>query len=749
MSPPPKSSTGPAAPKAVRPAAKKSPGKKPAAKKPAGKKPSAKRTATKKVTSEQTDAGPNGASAPSRAEPADAGTTSSTAAARRTSPPSRLVIEEVAPVVGGGAFPAKRVVGEPVDVSAAIYADGHDHLWCVVAHQPPGAEEWLQVPMIAVEPGLDRWEGRFTPSAEGIHRFRVQGWIDELGSWASATSRKLDAGLIIDSERLEGAAILDRAAERHEAAGRSTEAGELRDAAARLREGDIRIVTEPAGEAARMSRLAHASLDGSTAGTSPTFEVLVERERALFSSWYELFPRSWGPQVDGRVAHGTFADVERQLDYVTGMGFDILYLPPIHPIGRAYRKGRNNTEHAEPDDVGSPWAIGGPDGGHTAILAELGTTEELVSLARACEREGVELALDIAFQCSPDHPWVTEHPSWFKHRPDGTIQYAENPPKKYQDIYPLNFESDDWQELWEGLRDVFTHWMDLGIRVFRVDNPHTKPFAFWEWVIAELRRRDPGVILLSEAFSRPKIMRRLTQVGFTLSYSYFPWRVSKTELVEYFTDLSTSPSVDCFRPSAWPNTPDILPWHLMDAPRSQFAARALTAATLSPSWGIYGPAFELGESTPAGNGKEEYLNSEKYELRQWNRDDPDSLRGLIASLNRARSEQRALRTLRTLRFHPIENDALVCYSKTTYEGPSVDPGDPGGATVLVVANLDPHHSQAGFTWLDLRVLGLDPNRPYDVEDLLSGERYSWHGPRNYVELHPDAQPGHVFRVTQG
>jgi starch synthase (maltosyl-transferring) len=367
---------------------------------------------------------------------------------------------------------------------------------------------------------------------------------------------------------------------------------------------------------------------------------------------------------------------------------------------------------------------------------------------RACARNGIELALDIAFQCSPDHPWVTEHPDWFRHRPDGTIQYAENPPKKYQDIYPLNFGSGDWPGLWAALRDVFIHWMDEGVRVFRVDNPHTKPFAFWAWVIGELRRRDPGVILLSEAFSRPRIMHRLTQVGFTQSYSYFPWRVGKHELVEYFTEVSTPPSVDGFRPSAWPNTPDILPWHLMDAPRRLFAARAFLAATLSPSWGIYGPSFELGDSAPAGNGKEEYLDSEKYQLRWWTREEPGSIRPLVAELNRVRTENLALHTLRTLRFHTIENDELLCFSKTPHPGPSVDPASPHASTVLVVANLDPDHGQAGLTWLDLPALGVDPERAFDVQDLMTGRRFTWQGPRNYVELHPEAQPGHIFRVTQ-
>jgi starch synthase (maltosyl-transferring) len=659
--------------------------------------------------------------------------------------PGRVVIEEVSPAVDGGRFPAKRVVGEPVTVTATIYAEGHDHLWCVVAHRAPGSpdDDWAVTPMDHLNPGLDLWQGEWTPRVEGMHEFRVLAWVDEFGSWAAATTRKLEAGVGIESELLEGAAILERAAERAGPAGLVT----LRTAAGQLREGDTSSLTDRGGERRRSpAQLVHASYEPEAASISATLEVLVERERALFNSWYELFPRSWGPDP---LAPGTFADVERNLDYVADMGFDILYLPPVHPIGRAYRKGPNNTEMAGPDDVGSPWAIGGPEGGHTAIHPDLGTVEELRSLIRACARNGIELALDIAFQCSPDHPWVTEHPQWFRHRPDGTIQYAENPPKKYQDIYPLNFDTDDWRGLWTALHDVFAHWMDQGVRVFRVDNPHTKPFAFWEWVIGELRRRDPGVILLSEAFTRPRVMHRLTKLGFTLSYSYFPWRVAKHDLIEYFTELSSAPSVDEFRPSAWPNTPDILPWHLMDAGRGQFAARAFAAATLSPSWGIYGPAFELGDNTPAGNGKEEYLDSEKYEIKQWNRHDPASIRPLIAELNRIRTENRALHTLRTLRFHTIENDDLVCFSKTAHSGPSVDPSDPSGTTVVVVINVDPYNAQAGTTWLDLPALGVHPDQPFDVQDLLTGRRHRWQGPQNYVELRPESQPGHIFRVTQG
>lgn len=652
------------------------------------------------------------------------------------------MITDVGPVVDGGRHPVKRVVGEPVTVQATVFADGHDEIRCVVFHKPPGSRSWIAEVAVATEPGLDRWAATFTPLVEGVHRYRVLAWIDEWGSWRQGTQRKIDAGVAIDSELLEGAALLDVAAVRLAKKVR----GVLTDAAVALRAGDTTPMTD-VGSPDRPSptELVHRSLENADAATSKTVEVLVERERALFNAWYELFPRSWSPTSG---AHGTLRDVEAQLAYVADMGFDIVYLPPVHPIGFAFRKGPDNSEVAGPDDPGSPWAIGADTGGHEAIHPELGTMEDLRSLVRTAAAHGIEVALDFALQCSPDHPWVTQHPQWFRHRPDGSIQYAENPPKKYQDIYPLNFVCDDWEALWAACRDLVLLWAAQGITVFRVDNPHTKPFAFWDWLIAEVRERHPDTLFLSEAFTRPAIMHRLAEVGFTLSYSYFPWRVSSSELGEYFTELSTPPFVDRFRPSAWPTTPDILPWQLMDAPRSVFAARALLAATLSPSYGIYGPAFELGENRPAGNGKEEFARSEKYEIRAWDRSDPESLRGLLTDLNRIRVEHRALHTLRTLHVHDSDNDSLLCFSKTSHGGASVDPDQRADASILVVANVEARSLQAGTVTLDLGALGVDPGRDYQVHDLLTDLSYTWSGERNYVELHPEVQPGHIFRVTQ-
>jgi starch synthase (maltosyl-transferring) len=461
--------------------------------------------------------------------------------------------------------------------------------------------------------------------------------------------------------------------------------------------------------------------------------VIVDRPRARFSTWYELFPRSTGEE--GR--HGTFDDVIARLPYVAGMGFDVLYLPPIHPIGRERRKGRNNTLAAGPDDVGSPWAIGAAEGGHTAVHGELGTLEDFKRLVAAARQHGLEIALDLAYQCAPDHPYVESHPQWFRHRPDGSVQYAENPPKKYQDIYPFNFESDDWAGLWKELRHVIAFWLEQGVRIFRVDNPHTKAFAFWEWAIADAKRVCPDAIFLAEAFTRPKVMHRLAKLGFTQSYTYFAWRNTRQELTEYFTELAHGPGREYFRPNVWPNTPDILTEYLQFGGRAAFMARAVLAATLAASYGIYGPAFELMEHAPREPGSEEYLDSEKYQIRLWDLGREDSLAELIGRLNRARRDNPALQSDWSLTFHDIDNDAMICYSKS--EGDNV---------VLAIVNLDPYHVQSGWTQLDLDVLGLDASAPYQMHELISGARYLWQGARNFVSLDPGRVPAHVFRLRR-
>jgi starch synthase (maltosyl-transferring) len=461
--------------------------------------------------------------------------------------------------------------------------------------------------------------------------------------------------------------------------------------------------------------------------------VAVDPALARFSSWYEMFPRSTG--AEGR--HGTFQTTEERLPYVAGMGFNVLYLPPIHPIGRTYRKGRNNTVEAEPDDFGSPWAIGSELGGHKSVNPDLGTLEDFRHLVAAARAAGIEIALDIAFQCSPDHPYVSEHPEWFKHRPDGTIQYAENPPKKYQDIYPFDFETPAWPELWEELLSIFLFWAEQGVRIFRVDNPHTKPFAFWEWLLPELKRRHPEAITLAEAFTRPKVMHRLAKLGFSQSYTYFAWRTQKAELREYFTELTTHPIRDFFRPNLWPNTPDILTDYLQHGGRPAFMARLVLAATLGASYGIYGPAFEHCESLAIGPGKEEYYNSEKYQLREWRLTRPDSLHDFISRVNAIRRDNPALQTDRGLRFVEIDNENLIAYSKVDEDGSNL---------LLMVVNLDPYHAQAGMVDVPIHRWGIAPDQQFQVHDLIADTRYSWRNWKNFVELNPFVQPAHIFRV---
>jgi len=461
----------------------------------------------------------------------------------------------------------------------------------------------------------------------------------------------------------------------------------------------------------------------------------VERQRARFCSWYEIFPRSCAAEP-GR--HGTFRDLESRLPEIAAMGFDIVYLPPVHPIGRSFRKGKNNSLECTPEDPGSPWAIGSKEGGHKAIHAELGTMEEFHRLVEATRGHGMEIALDIAFQTSPDHPYVISHPEWFRMRPDGTIQYAENPPKKYQDIYPFDFETEQWRALWEELKSIFDFWIDQGVKIFRVDNPHTKSFHFWEWCIDGLTKEHPDVILLSEAFTRPKIMYRLAQLGFSQSYTYFPWRNTKWELAEYFTELTQTPVRDYFRGSHWTNTPDILTEFLQQGGRPAFAIRFILASTLSANYGMYGPAFELCENRPLREGSEEYLNSEKYEIRHWDTERPDSLRPLISQVNGIRRANTAFLSDRFLHFHRTDSDQLLCYSRRTRDRDNV---------ILVIVNLDPRRKGSGWVDLDLGELGLGGEAPFAVRDLLTGARYEWKGPRNYVELDPNVMPAHVLEVA--
>jgi len=643
----------------------------------------------------------------------------------------RAVIESVAPSVDGGRFPVKRTLDERIVVEADVFADGHDVLGCALLVEAADGRPMLDLPMRPI--GNDRWRGSFAVDCCGTWRWRVRAWIDHFATWRRDFVKRLDAEQELSVPLAMGTALVEQAAGRAHG-----------EAARRL----AAWATQLGGNAALDQRVDWALDDEllalmgehpdlSLAVTSePPLHATVERPLARFSAWYELFPRSTSP-TPGR--HGTFRDCEAWLPYVAGMGFDVLYLPPIHPIGTTFRKGPNNTLNSGPTDPGSPWAIGAPAGGHQAVHPELGSLEDFRRLVAKARELGLEVALDIAFQCSPDHPWVQEHPQWFLHRPDGSIQYAENPPKKYQDIYPLNFESDDWWGLWAALRDVFLFWVEQGVTVFRVDNPHTKSLHFWEWVLAEVKSAAPDAMFLAEAFTRPALMHRLAKAGFSQSYNYFPWRNTKWELTQYLTELSKGEGREYFRPNLWPNTPDILPEYLQYGGRPGFSSRLVLAATLGASYGIYGPAYELCEDRPREPGSEEYLDSEKYQLRAWDIGRQDSLRDLITRINRIRRDNPALQADWSLRFHTIDNEQLIAYSKHD---------ERSGNTLLMVVNLDPHHRHGGWLEVPLEHFGMDPHQSYQMHDLLGGSRYLWTGRHNYVELDPSRLMAHIFRLRR-
>ncbi len=639
----------------------------------------------------------------------------------------RVIIEGVRPEIDGGRFAIKRTMGEKVVVEADIFTDGHEVIAAVLLHRREEDEAWAESPMMPL--GNDRWRGEFVVAELGGYRYTIQGWIDHFQTWARDLAKRIEAGQDVSVDLLIGAELVEQAGERAVGADRES----LLRYATLLRSStgaDHALSSDLAELMGRYSGRRFATTYGKS------LPVVVDRERARFSTWYELFPRSWSSEP-GR--HGTFRDVEAALPDLASMGFDVLYLPPIHPIGRSFRKGRNNNVVAEPDAVGSPWAIGSVEGGHTAIHPELGSLDDFRRLVRRVGELGIDLALDIAFQASPDHPYVTEHPEWFRSRPDGTIQYAENPPKKYQDIYPFDFETGNWRELWAELRDVVRFWAGHGVRVFRVDNPHTKPFRFWEWLIAEVKRDYPEAIFLAEAFTRPKVMYYLAKLGFTQSYTYFAWRNTRWELTEYFTELTQSDVREFFRPNLWTNTPDILTEYLQSGGRPAFAARLILAATLGASYGMYGPVFELIEHQSVAPGSEEYLNSEKYEIRHWDRERPDSLRELIARVNAIRRANRALQGDWSLRFHQVDNQQIIAYTKATDDLSNV---------ILTVVNLDPHNTQSGWVELPLEELDIDPEQPYQVHDLLTGAHYTWNGRWNYVELNPHAIPAHILQVRR-
>jgi starch synthase (maltosyl-transferring) len=641
-----------------------------------------------------------------------------------------VVIENLQPLLDGGRYPIKRIVGEDLVVEADIFKDGHDVVAAILKWRVLGKRAWRETPMDFVD--NDRWRGLCTLYDEAIHEYTVEAWTDTFRSWQGEFAKKFEAGISdLRSEALEGSALVEAAAKRaRDRADRkrllelsrqiSTGANSEIHAIAQSGELEVLMATYP-------DRSAATQYD-------PPPRVVVDRPAALIGAWYEFFPRS----AEGRGDRGsTFRDCLSRVDDAKAMGFDVIYFPPIHPIGHTNRKGRNNSITFVPGDPGVPWAIGSEAGGHKAVEPALGTLEDFDWLQKEVRKRGMEIALDFAINCSPDHPYVKEHPDWFYKRPDGTIKYAENPPKKYEDIYPLNFRCENWRDLWAEMKSVVLFWAERGVRIFRVDNPHTKPVAFWEYLIKGVREKYPDTIFLSEAFTKPKMMKALAKAGFNQSYTYFTWRNSKRELIEYFMELTQTEMSEYFRPNLWSNTPDILPFVLQEGGRPAFMIRVALAATLSPLYGIYS-GYELCENE-ALPGREEYLDSEKYQYKERDWNAPGNIKDWIARLNKIRKENRALQLYTNLRFHDAENDAILFYSKMTPARDNI---------ILVVVNLDPQRKQNSFVYVPIENFGQMESDVYQVQDLLSGATYTWRGRRNYVELDPDIQPAHILLVRR-
>jgi starch synthase (maltosyl-transferring) len=644
----------------------------------------------------------------------------------------RVVIEAVTPSIDHGLFPIKRTPGEVVVVEGDVFTDGHDLISAVLRYRSAGGSTetaWRETLMQPL--GNDRWRASFVVEEVGWYEYQVVGAVNRFESWRHGLERWVKAGQDVASELLEGAAIV------REAASRATSEDDRRRllAAADTLASEVAMSERAdAGLGLDLSKLMQRAADLRYASYSSVYRVRVDRERARFSAWYEMFPRSAGPDP---TRSATFREAAGRLSEIADMGFDVLYLPPIHPIGRTNRKGRGNSLVAKPGDPGSPWAIGGPEGGHTAVEPGLGTLEDFRWFREQAERHGLEIALDLAYQASPDHPYAKEHPEWFRQRPDGTLKYAENPPKKYQDIYPFDFETDAWPALWRELRDVVWFWVQQGVRIFRVDNPHTKPFRFWEWLIADIQARDEHVIFLAEAFTRPKVMRHLAKLGFTQSYTYFTWRNTKPELEEYFTELTQTEMQEYYRPNLFANTPDILHAFLQTGGLPAFRIRLVLAATLGATYGIYS-SFEIGENRAAAPGSEEYLDSEKYQIRHWDFDNPRNLKDLIRQVNMIRRTQRALQFNETLRFHLTTSDELIAYSKTP-------PGE--DSRIFTVVSLNPRAAREGWVCLALADYPVPDGETYTVRDLLTDRVYTWTGAWNFVRLDPEL-PAHIFAVNR-
>jgi starch synthase (maltosyl-transferring) len=642
----------------------------------------------------------------------------------------RVIIENVQPEIDGGSFPIKRAIGENVTVKATIFTDAHDSIAAVLLVKDPSRTEWTEFPMKHL--GNDLWTAEFVVARTGEYRFTIEAWVDHFQTWQKDLKKRREAGQDLQVQLQIGAHFVEEASQRAEGNHKSR----LIEIAANLTKPDDNNDSVDIALGSDLTTLLSTYTDRKNATRAgKELVVIVEREKALFSTWYERFPRSCS-SVKGK--HGTFMDCIEILPEIARMGFDTWYLPPIHPIGRTNRKGKNNSPKAEKGDVGSPWAIGAKEGGHKAIHPDLGSMEDFKALVAKAKELGIEIALDLAYQCSPDHPYVKAHPEWFRWLPDGTVQYAENPPKKYEDVLPFNFETDQWKELWEELKSVVLFWAGNGVRIFRVDNPHTKPFRFWEWLIRESRKEYPDLLFLAEAFTRPNVMYYLAKAGFTQSYTYFTWRNTKPEITDYVLHLLNTSAREFFRPNFWPNTPDILPEHLQYGGRPVYMMRLVLAATMASSYGIYGPAFELAVKD-AVPGKEEYLNSEKYELVHWDWNQAGNLKDFISRVNKIRRENPALQTTWNLRFYSVDNEYLLFYGKSNGDLSNI---------ILVVVNLDPAHTQSGWVHVPLHELGLPSDQPYLVHELLTDDKYIWHGERNYVELNPSVSPAHIFRVRK-
>lgn len=641
----------------------------------------------------------------------------------------RIVIESVSPQVDGGQFPIKRVVGEKVTVQADIFTEGQNYIMAQLLYRRESERVWQKVPMRFLE--NDRFEGTFRIEKLETHYYTIQAWVDFFKTWQKSLLKKFEQVEDIRPDLEVGLDFLDRLTQ-----------GKKDKSALKIREF-IRTMKgqKNINESVRIALsdqllyLVRQYPDKNTLlNYHKTLVVTVDRARAGFSAWYEFFPRSCG--LNG--AHGTLKDCGMFLPEIARMGFDVVYLPPVHPIGDTHRKGKNNAPQATDEDPGSLWAIGSREGGHKAIHPRLGTLEDFKHFVHLSNNFGIEVAMDLAFQCSPDHPYVKKYPRWFKRRPDGSFQCLEDSPQKYEDVLPFDFETDDWENLWQELKSIVVFWIKHGIKIFRVDSPHTKPFAFWKWLIAEVKKDHPDVLFLSADFTRPKVMQQLARLGFSQSYTYFTWRTTKWELTQYLTELCQSPMRDYYRPNFWPNTPDIIPFNLQHGGRPAFIARFVLAATLSSNFGIYGPAFELCVSA-ALEAKEEYYNSEKYEIKIWERNQPGNLKDIIAHINKIRRENAALQTTWNVKFCDVDNVNLVSYYKTTEDLLNI---------ILVVANLDSFHIQSGWVRIPLNKLGINFEQPYKMSDLITGEEYVWQGEWNYVELNPYTMPVHIFKVQK-